>query len=79
VQSLLVSWEHGRRGNLHIVTNENGVIAFLKEDFLEGAVEAADTVDAYMHAIAAAKMRPTENVHGAVEDSQCPIAAITGL
>ena len=43
----------GAQGNPHILTDEDGIVAFfLREDFLGGAKEAASAADAFLHAVA---------------------------
>ena len=43
----------GSSGQPLVLTDEEGVIAFLRDDFMRGTEEATSTVDAFLHAMIA--------------------------
>ena len=52
------------QGSPPVLTDEEGVIAFLREDFMGGAEEAASAVDAFLHAIASFRKLCVEQFGG---------------
>ena len=42
----------GAEGTPPILTDEDGIVAFLREDFLGGTKEAASAADAFLHGVA---------------------------
>ena len=54
----------GAEGTPHTLTDEDGIVAFLREDFLEGAKEAASAADGFLHAVALLKKMSVEQFGG---------------
>ena len=59
----------GAEGTPPMLPDEDGIVAFLREDFLGGATEAASAADAVLHAIATFRKIFVWSAGGALTDS----------
>ena len=59
-----IAWLPAAQGSPPVLTDEEGVIAFLRDDFMGGAEEAASAVDAFLHAIASFRKLFVEQLGG---------------